>query len=265
MHWKNILIYTFITYCIFTWAIYFISDFLLFPRTKASYKDSLLGDSIIKLTSLEGEKITAVYLPNPKAHFTLLISQGNNADLGISMPGLMKFNQQGFSVFAYDYRGYGTSEGKPSEKNTYRDIEAAYDYLTQVLNIPSNQIIIHGRSLGSGPSIDLASRKPCGGVIIESAFLSAFRVYTHVALFPVDKYNNYQKIKKIQAPILIIHGTKDKVIPFWHAEKLLQLANPPKTLFSIEGGAHNFHANMTEQARNSYFSAISKFTKSLVE
>jgi abhydrolase domain-containing protein 17 len=259
----HILSYVLIAYGLLTCVLYFVSDYFIFPVSSSSYKDARLGQIIKKLTTKDGKTITAVYLPNPKAYFTLLISQGNNTDLGAILPGLMAFHQQGFSIFAYDYHGYGTSEGVPSEKNTYKDIEAAYEYLIHHLNIPPSQIIIHGRSVGTGPSIELATHKPCGGVIIESSFLSAFRVYTHVPLFPIDKFANYRKIKKIRAPLLFIHGTEDEVIPLWHAEQLYQSANPPKEFFWVKGGLHNFHANMPEKTRKAYFEAITKFINGL--
>lgn len=262
MQW-DIVIHILLGYGLLNCVIYYASDPILFPSAIASYEDDRLGQNIKKLTTKDGKTITAVYLPNPKAFFTLLISQGNNTDLGLILPGLKTFYQQGYSVFAYDYHGYGTSEGIPSEKNTYGDIEAAYEYLTHDLNISPSKIIIHGRSVGTGPSIELASHKPCAGIIVESGFLSAFRVYTHITLFPIDKYSNHLKIKKINAPVLFIHGTKDEMIPFWHAEKLYQLANAPKELFHIKDGLHNFHYNMTEEVKSAYFDAIKNFTNSL--
>jgi len=259
MRW-DILSYILIVYGLLTCVIYFVSDFAIFPAPSASYEDTRLGQMIKKLTTADGKIITAVYLPNPKASFTLLISHGNGEDLGNILPWLMAFYQHGFSVLGYDYHGYGTSGGFPSEKNTYRDIDAAYDYLIKTLNISPSQVIIFGRSLGSGPSIDLASHKPCGGVIIESGFLSAFRVFTYVPLFPVDKYANYLKIKKIHVPMLFIHGTQDEVIPFWHGDQLYQLANTPKEFFWVKGGLHN---NVPEKAGKAYFEVITKFTHSI--
>lgn len=260
MRW-DILSYILIVYGLLTVVIYFASDFAIFPILNgASYDDIRLGQMLRKLKTSDGKTITAVYLPNPKAAFTVLISHGNGEDLGNILSWLMAIYKQGFSVLSYDYHGYGTSEGTPSEKNTYRDIDAAYDYLTRTENIEPSQIIVWGRSLGSGPTIELSSHKPCGGVIIESGFLSAFRVFTHIPLLLVDKYANYLKIKKIHVPILFIHGREDEVIPFWHGEQLYQLANPPKDFFWVKGGFHN---NLPEKAGNAYFEAIIKFSNSI--
>lgn len=256
------VVYIIIAYSLLNALIFFISDFFIFQNTKSSYKDNSLGQEIIKLTTQDGKKITGLYLHNPKATFTLLISQGNATDLGDILPGLQDFYQLGFSIFAYDYHGFGTSEGNPTEKNTYQDIDAAYDYLTQVLNISPSKIIIFGRSLGTGPSIDLASRKPSAGVIIESGFLSAFRVFTQIPIFFFDKYTNYRKIKNIHSPILFIHGTQDEMIPLWHSEQLFQLANPPKKFYWINNASHNFYAVIPEAIRKEYFNTIKEFANS---
>ena len=116
----------------------------------------------------------------------------------------------GFSVFAYDYHGYGTSGGKATEQNAYEDIDAAYNYLTQVLKVPPDRIIAHGRSLGGAVAIDLASRKPLGGLVVESSFVSAFRVVTGYRIFPFDKFRNADKIRQVRCPVLIIHGRRMK-------------------------------------------------------
>ena len=103
-------------------------------------------------------------------------------------PELEDMKAMGFSVFAYDYHGYGASGGKANEQNAYEDHDAAYLYLTQVLQVPADRIIAHGRSLGGAVAIDLASRKPLGGLVVESSFLCAFRVVTGYPIFPFDNF-----------------------------------------------------------------------------
>jgi len=259
----KIIICAFFTYGLLTSVAHLVSDHILFQPPTASLHNGQIEQEVLKIKTKEGKKISAIYLPNPKATYTLLISQGNDTNLDLIMSGLEIFQQQGYSIFAYDYQGYGFSEGTASERNTYSDIEAAYNYLIQVLNISPSKIIIHGRSLGTGPSVDLASRKPSAGIIIESGFLSAFRVYTGIPLFPLDKYTNYLKIKKIKVPVLIVHGTADQVIPLWHAKKLYQLANHPKKYHFVDGGLHNFHAHMSEIEKNKYFNTINEFIHSI--
>lgn len=253
----NFLIQLLIGYGILILVIYVLSDFVIFPAPKASYVDR---PNIIKLSTSDGSTISAIYLENPKAKYTVLFSHGNAEDLGTILPMLQEYQQQGFSVFAYDYHGYGTSEGSPSEKNTYRDIDAAYEYLTQTLKIPPAHIILHGRSLGSGPAIDLATRVPVAGLILESPLLSAARVISRIPFLPIDKYRNNQKISKIRVPIIIIHGKKDEVVPFWHGQQLFELTNAPKTFLALENVHHN---DVLSIAGERYWQAIVQFADSL--
>ena len=110
--------------------------------------------------------------------------------------------------------------------------------------------------MGAAVAIDLAARKPVAALIIESPFLAAFRTLTQVPLLLFDKFNNLAKIKKVKCPVLIIHGKKDSVIPFWQGEKLYREANPPKDYFWIEGAGHNDIMFVDEKA---YWHAINKF------
>ena len=166
----------------------------------------------------------------------------------------------GFSVFAFDYHGYGTSGGKPTEQNSYEDIAAAYDHLTQVLKIPPERIIAHGRSLGGAVAIDLAAKRPVGGLVVESSFVSAFRVVTGYRVFPFDKFRNLEKIRQVRCPLLIIHGREDEVIPFWHGERLFAQANEPKMSFWVEGAGHN---NLKVAAGAEYERALINFRDGL--
>jgi abhydrolase domain-containing protein 17 len=126
-------------------AAFFFSDHLIFQPQRAGYRDSA---DILKLNSSDGAKISARYLANPDATFTILFSHGNAEDIGDIDPLIEGMRSAGFAVFAYDYQGYGTSEGKPSERHAYQDEDAAYDYLVQSLHIQPNRIIAFGRSVG---------------------------------------------------------------------------------------------------------------------
>ena len=244
--------------CLFvTISIYFVTDSVIFQPQRTFYKDDT---SIIKLTTNSGEKISAKYFPNPNAEYTILFSHGNAEDIDDATTFLEQLQNAGFSVLAYDYRGCGRSEGKPSEENSYQDIETAYNYLTGELKIPPEKIIIHGRSLGGAVSIDLASRKNCGGLIVESSFVSAFRVITKYKVFPFDKFDNLSKIKQVKCPILFIHGKKDNLIHFWHSETLFANANEPKVSFWVDEAGHN---NVFEKSKESYLQAIQNFSATL--
>jgi fermentation-respiration switch protein FrsA (DUF1100 family) len=244
----------FIYACVGLYA-YFFSDRMIFLPQPSTYQDN---NQILKLTTKDGVKISAVYLPNPQAKFTILYSHGNAEDLGDSLIILEELRNLGFAVFAYDYRGYGTSQGNPTEKNAYKDIDAAYDYLTQKLGVSPNKIILYGRSVGGGPSVDLASRKPVGGLILENTFVSTFRVVTQITLFPFDKFNNIEKIKKVRSPVLIMYGKADRVIPYWHGRELFAAANEPKRVLVVETAGHN---DFKDAAGKEYDRALQEFTK----
>jgi len=222
-------------YIILLLYAWFFSDGLLFRPPPPSYRGS---PDIIKLSTHDGISISARYLPNPQAHFTVLYSHGNSEDLGDSEEALMVLRKMGLAVFAYDYEGYGTSQGTPSERRAYQDIDAAYDHLTGTLGVPPDRIIAYGFSMGSGPAVDLASRKPLAGLIVESAFASAFRVALPARILPFDKFHNLEKIAGVSCPVLILHGTADSVIPVQHAELLYHAAHEPKRMILFDGLDH---------------------------
>lgn len=236
---------------------YFRADEMIFQPQKLNFKDDA---SIIKLNTPTDEKISAKFFKNEKADFTILFSHGNAEDIFTSTPFFQELSKAGFNVLAYDYRGYGTSDGKPSEKNAYEDIETAYNYLINEQKIAPEKIIIHGRSLGGAVSIDLAARKKCGALIVESSFVSAFRVMTRIPIFPFDKFESIHKIGSVKCPALFIHGTNDSLIPFRHGEKLFMAANEPKTFYAVENAGHN---DVIEVAGKNYFEEIQKFASSL--
>ena len=136
----------------------FLSDSMIFLPHPSSYKDS---PEVLKITTAGGKKISAVYLPNPSAKFTLLVSHGNAEDLGDDRDWLGNLQHAGFNVFAYDYEGYGTSEGKPTEKAIYEDAAAAYDFLAVDLKTPPESIVIFGRSVGTGPATYYRVKETC--------------------------------------------------------------------------------------------------------
>ena len=108
------------------------------------------------------------------------------------------------------------------------DVEAAYAYLVNELGVAPQRIIVLGRSVGSGPATYLASRKPVGALLLESPFVSAFRVVTGIPILPFDKFNNLSRIGQVHCPALVVHGTADRVVAFWHGRKLYEAANEPK-------------------------------------
>lgn len=234
--------------------VYFFSDRIIFRAQESSYED---GPEILKIETEDGAEISALYLLEPNSEFTILYSHGNAEDVGDIREFLEMFRDKGFSVLAYDYRGYGTSAGRASERNAYEDIEAAYKYLVGELASSPDQIIALGRSVGGAVAVHLACREKLAGLILEGSFITAFRVITRIPLLPFDKFRNIDKIKKVQCPVLIIHGKDDRVVPFWHGEKLFKMANEPKLKFWVDGAGHN---DLFWVAGTRYWDIIREFT-----
>jgi abhydrolase domain-containing protein 17 len=236
---------------------YFWADKLIFQPKPMWYGD---GDWAFNLTTPNGQKISATSYKNETAEFTILFSHGNAENISDTDHFLRNLRDAGFNVLTYDYRGYGMSDGKPSEQNSYEEAETAYNYLVNDLKIPPAKIIIYGRSLGGAVSIDLASRKLSGGLIAESTFVSVFRVLTPYKIYPFDKFQNLGKIKQVKCPVLFIHGRKDQIIPFWHGEKLFAEANEPKFSFWIDEAGHN---NIYQTGGKAYLQRIRDFADNL--
>jgi fermentation-respiration switch protein FrsA (DUF1100 family) len=209
---------------------------IFLPRPPSSYADT---PDILKLQTEDGVTISALHLPNPDARFTILYSHGVAEDLGQLRPFFETYRDQGFAIFAYDYHGYGTSDGRPSEKNVYRDATAALRYLVDQAHVKPEHIIAHGRSVGAGAACYLAQTEPIGGLILESAFVSAFRAVTRVRLAPFDKFENLQRLSRVRCPLLVIHGLNDDVIAPWHGKRLFAAATTPKANLWVEDATHD--------------------------
>ncbi|KAJ0755172.1 putative serine aminopeptidase, S33, alpha/Beta hydrolase [Helianthus annuus] len=196
---------------------------------------------VLKLPTRRGNKIVAVYVRYPMATRTLLYSHGNAADIGqmyelfIDLSIHLKVNLMG-----YDYSGYGQSSGKPSEHNTYADIEAAYKCLEESYNTKQEDIILYGQSVGSGPTVYLAARLPrLRAVVLHSPILSGLRVmYPVKHTYWFDIYKNIDKIPFVKCPVLVIHGTSDEVVDCSHGKQLWELCQEKYEPLWIKGGKH---------------------------
>lgn len=237
---------------------YLFSDPLIFPAPPSSYKDS---GEIVRLNMNDGYTISSIYLPVPKAQYVVLYNHGNGEDLGDIRSRLEYLRNKGFSILAYDYPGYGTSSGRSNEAVAYQTAETAYSYLTDKLHISPDRIILYGRSIGSGMAVEMAKRHGGAGLILEGAFVSAFRVMTRWPILPFDKFNNLAKISGLPLPILIVHGERDRVVPFWHGQKLYETANEPKMFLAIPEAGHN---DILDVAMDRYGQAIDAFYRLVV-
>lgn len=259
----RLLLISYITVAVYAYGF---SDRAILPASPSTY-ETLPG--LLQIPTPNGQTIAALYISNPAAKYTLLMSHGNGEDLGDLQSQIDDFKTMGFSVFAYDYRGYGKSQGSPSVANVYEDSETAYQYLTQTLKIAPNRILLYGRSVGGGPSTALAARHASAsatepsiaGTILESTFISTFRVTIPIQILPYEKFPNQQNIRQTRPiPTLIIHGTNDSVIPYWHGQTLYATAQDPKQLFTVEGADHN---DVSSVAGENYARSIVQWLKTL--
>jgi fermentation-respiration switch protein FrsA (DUF1100 family) len=202
----------------------------------------------VPLTAADGVHITAWYVAPQDGKPVIVYFHGNGGALRYSVPRFRKLIGAGIGLVALEYRGYGGNGGSPSERGLIADGEAAYAFAAA--RYPVKQIVLWGQSLGSGVAVAVAAEKPVGRVILEAPFTSAAAVaelrywYMPVRLLMKDQFRSDRRIGKVKAPILILHGVRDKVVPFWMGERLFELANKPKYIVRfLDGGHDNLDAN----------------------
>jgi fermentation-respiration switch protein FrsA (DUF1100 family) len=214
---------------------------------------------------LHGWFLRAVAEPEASsARITILYFHGNAGNVSDRWPWLRPLSRLPADVFAIDYRGYGRSEGSPSEKGLYLDAEAAYRYLTETRGVHPSQIVVYGRSLGGGPACEIASRFRCAGLVLQSTFTSAPEMSSGVVpIIPLGwamsaKFDNEDKLPRVEVPLLIIHSRSDQVVPYHMGERLFAAANEPKEFVRLEYSLHSDLAN-PEEAR--VFERLGQFLK----
>ncbi len=238
---------------------------LYYPTRQIDQTPDQLGFKYenVTLTTSDGVRINGWYLPcGHEARLTILFFHGNAGNISDRFEKLAVLRELGVNTFIIDYRGYGRSEGKPNEEGTYRDAQAAYDYLTGRARPPAmsrvaatplhagaphlapRSIVAYGESLGSAIAADLANKVDVGGLILEEAFTSTGDVGQKMFPFlPVrwlvrNKYDTLSKLPRIKVPLLIVHSRDDEFFNMRHAQRLLAAANEPKRLVELRGG-HN--------------------------
>ncbi len=215
----------------------------------------------------DGVTLHAWWIPSPQARVTFLAFHGNAANIA-NRAELYRFLWTlPANVLAVEYRGYGRSEGKPSETGLYRDADAAYDYLVQEQHIPAERIISFGQSLGSAVAADLASRRTVAGVVLEGSFPSARAVAQKVywflpgiSLVGKSKFDTAKKLASVRVPILIVHCVRDPVVSFSLGEEVYRQAQEPKFFLKVEGECHE-EASLF--APETYRAELSRFLQSV--
>jgi len=232
---------------------YMVSKYAFFPPPPVPIRKEY---RIVLLTTKEKYIVPAIHIRNQKnpGRYTILFSHGNAEDLGCIEDWMEAISFMcNADVFAYEYPGYGfsrnTVEGSPitiGESAVYSAANAAYDHLISSCNppVPPNRIILFGRSLGTGPTVELASKKEHRAVILQSPLMSAVRVVmnTPFSLW-FDIFTNIDKIRKVKTPVLIMHGERDEVVPVTHGKSLYsKLRNPYPALWIPQAGHNDMEA-----------------------
>ena len=192
----------------------------------------------------------------PGTALTILYFHGNAGNLTNRIENIAFLRQLPANVLAVDYRGYGKSEGRPTEAGVYLDAQAAYDYLFHERGVVPDQLVVLGQSLGVAVAVDLASKRPVAGLILEGGFPSAGRVVQRTMGLPGlhlvirSKFDSAAKLKEISVPVLVAHCTRDPILPYALGEELYAAANQPKTFVSYDSDYHEpfFFANPADYA-----------------
>jgi fermentation-respiration switch protein FrsA (DUF1100 family) len=244
-------------------ALYYIANRAVyypakFPQGQWDAKAEL-GATDVWMQTPDQVRLHGWWVPSPGSHLATLFLHGNAGNLTHRAAQIREIVAAGSSVLILDYRGYGRSGGWPTEKGLYTDSEAGYVYLLG-LGYRARQIILHGESLGCAVAIDLASRRPCAGLVLEAPFTSASDVAATIlpVLGPalVRSYNSVSKIRWLLMPKLFMQGDRDEVVPLRLGQRLYAESQAPKSFWVIEGAGHN---NILAIAGNAYSQHLHTF------
>jgi len=227
-------------------AVYFGNRLLMYfpdPTRIAPAEAGLDGVEEIEIAVADGLTLVAWYAPAKDNKPTILYFHGNGANAANRALKIETIRESGFGVFYLNNRGYGGSGGSPTEENNVADAIAAYDHLVG-LRVPAGKIVAYGESLGSGQAVRLAAERPVGAVVLEAPLTSTVEVarptyfWLPLGLLITDKYNNERNIRSVTAPVLILHGEQDAVIPAEMGWRVYRAANEPKRIELFPQGAH---------------------------
>jgi len=214
-----------------------------FAREAAPASIGLPQAEVLHLRTDDGETLLAWFIAPAPGRPLILYFHGNANGLGQLGPRFRQLTATGDGILGVEYRGYAGSTGSPSEDGLLRDGEAAYAE-AMALGFAPASMVAFGESLGTGVAVDLASRHPVGALVLDAPYSATVDVAQwRMPMFPVrwlmrDQFRSDQKIVKVTAPVLIIHGTADWTIPIRFGERLFALANEPKKFIRLDGVGH---------------------------
>lgn len=242
---KNFLSLVVIVVFFFIYLRYIERRSIFFPMKAMETTPAVIGLSFeeINFESSDNFLLNGWFIPCQGAKDTILFCHGNAGNISHRLEKIAIFRSLGLSTFIFDYRGYGKSQGSPSEKGLYEDAASAYRYLISRSDISPDSIILYGESIGGAVAIDLASKQKVKALLTEETFSSVKDmvriIYPFLPYFILQsRFDSVAKIRKITVPKLIIHSVDDEIVPFRLGEKLFQAASPPKEFLKLRGG-HN--------------------------
>ena len=211
------------------------------------------------LETEDGVRVHAYWLPAPGATRALLFLHGNAGNASHRLPNADALRRLGTHVLLADYRGYGKSEGSPSEVGVYADARAALAHVTGARGVPEARVVLFGRSLGGAVAVELAQGRGLAGVVLESTFTSladmagALKPLAFLVGRPVD---SAARIGAVRAPLLFFHGDADRIVPWALGRRLFELAPEPKAFETLRGAGHN---DTVEVGGRAYLERIGRF------
>ncbi len=227
-------------------AVLFINQrSLLYPaagRRTAAAQTSLSGFQDLILPTPDGERLVAWWKPPQSGKALVLYFHGNGGRLVNGPLRAQALTASGRGLLMIGYRGYSGSTGTPTETGLHTDARTAYDWVAQTYE--ASRLVAYGESLGTGVAVRLASERPLAGLILDAPYTSTADVasltywYVPVSWLMLDQFRSIDIIQTVNAPILILHGTEDRTIPFAFGERLYAAAPEPKRFIRIEGGSH---------------------------
>jgi fermentation-respiration switch protein FrsA (DUF1100 family) len=215
----------------------------------------------------DGASLFGWYVEAKQAHSVMLWCHGNAGNIIHRLDNLVELFRAGFSVFLFDYRGYGRSAGTPSESGFYLDAQAAYAYLTVKRRIDPGRLVLFGRSLGAAVAGELAATKTAAGLILESAFPSVGALArAHYFGLPVHwllgaRFDLEERLARITIPTLVVHGDRDRIVPLALGRAVYEAVRGPKSFYLVPGADHN---DLYEVGGAAYFQRLKTFASEVV-
>lgn len=213
-------------------------------ESRRTPRDVGLDYETVWLTTEDNVRIEAWFIPAPAARGVVLLAHGNAGSIAYRVDYAPLFHRLGFSLLLLEYRGYGRSEGKPSEEGTYADARAAWRHLVTERGFPAERIVLAGESLGGAVAARLAAEQRPAALVLASSFVSVPELAAE--LYPWlparwlarYRYDTLDAVERLSCPVMIAHSREDEIVPFHHGERLFAAAKGPKAFLELAGG-HN--------------------------